>query len=255
MKKLLIIYVLIIALGLMSVPAFGIQYCKDFLEPGNAGGWTDGLRTWDEVWTMIVSETIEVDIWLNDVPELLQFGGVFINVLDLSKATIVNVEPFDGIVLLGPWTTKSIVTEVLQGQIYCVVLKEDGLITPKPGGGFPNGDIIISRVTFHCEAQGDANIQISTIPYVGTIGSRTHVYDPEINPNTVTINPEDVDSDGINDYLDNCPYTPNGHDGGTCTSGNIGESCMSIGDCGIGGFCSMNQEDTYPPQGNECGGL
>ena len=63
----------------------------------------------------------------------------------------------------------------------------------------------------------------------------------------------DLDCDDIVDEEDNCPDTPNGPDGGTCTSGRIGESCISNDDCGAGGFCSMNQEDTMPPGGNNCG--
>ena len=63
----------------------------------------------------------------------------------------------------------------------------------------------------------------------------------------------DLDCDYIVYEEDNCPYTPNGPDGGTCTSGSIGENCISNDDCGVGGFCSMNQEDTSPLGGNNCG--
>lgn len=40
---------------------------------------------------------------------------------------------------------------------------------------------------------------------------------------------------------------------GTCISGAEGESCNDNEDCGYNGYCSMNQEDRYPPQGNGCG--
>jgi hypothetical protein len=66
----------------------------------------------------------------------------------------------------------------------------------------------------------------------------------------------DVDADGIESDYDNCPETPNGSDGGTCTEGSnafIGEPCMNDTDCGDGGFCSMEQEDLFPPQGNNIG--
>ena len=63
----------------------------------------------------------------------------------------------------------------------------------------------------------------------------------------------DLDCDDIVDEEDNCLDIPNGPDRGTCTSGSIGENCMSNDVCGTGGFCSMNQEDTYPPGGNGCG--
>jgi hypothetical protein len=57
----------------------------------------------------------------------------------------------------------------------------------------------------------------------------------------------DTDDDGISDGEDSCPEMPNGPDLGTCTTGashKIARPCMSDGECGDGGFCSMNQEDT-----------
>jgi hypothetical protein len=55
--------------------------------------------------------------------------------------------------------------------------------------------------------------------------------------------PLDADEDGILNISDNCPTTPNGPNGGTCTAGAIGSSCVSNEECGDGGVCSMNQED------------
>lgn len=64
----------------------------------------------------------------------------------------------------------------------------------------------------------------------------------------------DYDMDGVANYEDNCINTPNGFLGGTCTSGTVGEFCDFINDdCGIDGFCSEDQEDSYPPQGNNIG--
>jgi hypothetical protein len=51
------------------------------------------------------------------------------------------------------------------------------------------------------------------------------------------------DYDGI-DGNDNCPEIPNGQSLGTCVSGTLHESCMSDDDCGDGGFCSREQEDS-----------
>jgi len=66
----------------------------------------------------------------------------------------------------------------------------------------------------------------------------------------------DYDLDGIISEQDNCPTTPNGPERGTCTSGTsltIGRPCTNDTDCGIEGFCSMDQEDTYPPAGDGVG--
>jgi hypothetical protein len=65
------------------------------------------------------------------------------------------------------------------------------------------------------------------------------------------------DDDGMGDLCDNCPDHPNGPLGGTCTKGTYGALCILPGDnvaeCGTGGYCSMAQEDTYPPQSNGIG--
>ena len=82
--------------------------------------------------------------------------------------------------------------------------------------------------------------------------------------------PNDIDGDGVksnpggamagsmysSSFLadgDNCSDMPNGPYLGTCTSGKIGSTCIADAACGVNGFCSMNQEDTYPPQGNAIG--
>ena len=66
----------------------------------------------------------------------------------------------------------------------------------------------------------------------------------------------DYDLDGIVSEEDNCPTTPNGPERGTCTSGTsetIGRPCLTDAECAIDGFCSMNQEDTYPLDGDGIG--
>jgi hypothetical protein len=88
--------------------------------------------------------------------------------------------------------------------------------------------------------------------------------------------PDDRDEDGIVDGEDNCPTVPNGTSEGTCSNGFTGVACTTNENCGIDGFCSINQEDSdtdgagdacdncpdlpnetqddnYPPGGNNCG--
>jgi len=90
--------------------------------------------------------------------------------------------------------------------------------------------------------------------------------EPGSDPN----NPSDSDEDGIPDYLDpdsdndtildgadNCHFTPNGPALGTCIYGNLGDLCHIQGfnpmDCGVSGYCSMNQEDNNSDGiGNAC---
>jgi hypothetical protein len=63
----------------------------------------------------------------------------------------------------------------------------------------------------------------------------------------------DFDDDGICDDDDNCPAKPNGLLLGICLNGTSGGTCRNDDDCITGGYCSMNQEDTYPPGGNGWG--
>jgi hypothetical protein len=99
-------------------------------------------------------------------------------------------------------------------------------------------------------------------------------------PNDYDISQPDTDGDGIGDacddctdsdgdgygdpglrgtcLADNCPDHPNAPDLGSCIAGTLGGTCTRNNHCnsapGAGdGFCSMNQEDTYPPGGNGIG--
>jgi hypothetical protein len=83
-----------------------------------------------------------------------------------------------------------------------------------------------------------------------------------VTPETIAVEIDvlctnDNDGDGIPNQEDNCQNHPNGTLAGTCTQGNLGDFCTQPGanvtECGTGGFCSMVQEDTYPPGGNGCG--
>lgn len=65
---------------------------------------------------------------------------------------------------------------------------------------------------------------------------------------------DDSDCDGVPDGSDNCVETPNGPDGGACTLGSSGDPCLEHCDCSVSnGYCSMTQEDSYPPEGNNLG--
>jgi len=94
------------------------------------------------------------------------------------------------------------------------------LLVPPDG----DGDIIVGTVTLQNTGPNDATVYIITIPAVATW---TPADDATINANTMnpvlTISRE-LDGDGVADEEDNCPMTPN-----------------------------PNQEDTYPPQGNDIG--
>jgi hypothetical protein len=63
------------------------------------------------------------------------------------------------------------------------------------------------------------------------------------------------DADGIEDATDNCPAVSNGPLAGTCTApgASFGAPCSGDLDCGVGGFCSLAQEDTdFDGVGDAC---
>ena len=70
MKKLLIVCAVVGVLGFMSESTYAIEYCKDVLEQGNSGGWITSGKTWDEEITIVITEEVDVDIWLNDCPRI-----------------------------------------------------------------------------------------------------------------------------------------------------------------------------------------
>ena len=79
-----------------------MEYCTDILEPGNPGGWTNSLKTFDDEWTLSPGEEVDVDIWLNDVQDILVYAGFWIE-YDPSLVSIIDVKAYDGSIISGPW--------------------------------------------------------------------------------------------------------------------------------------------------------
>lgn len=101
MKNVILICVLTLFTAWMANPVLGVEYGTDFLETGNPGGWSESLKTFDEVWTVNCGNTFDTDIWLKDVPEKLITAGFLID-YDESKMSVVSAEVYDGS-LPGPW--------------------------------------------------------------------------------------------------------------------------------------------------------
>ncbi len=145
---------------------------------------------------------------------------------------------------------------------------------PPITAAYPRGDVFSSpQIAVALNSNEPATVYYTTD---GSIPStESHVYTSPIVVSTTTeinffaLDPagnrelirtelytSDYDLDGILSEEDNCPTTPNGPERGTCTSGTsetIGRPCMTDAECGIDGFCSMNQEDTYPVDGDGIG--
>jgi hypothetical protein len=105
---------------------------------------------------------------------------------------------------------------------------------------FNGSSWIIKRVDIDGDVGRYSSIAVSSSGY-------PHISYFDRTNNNLKYAKMDTDDDGISDGEDNCPEMPNGSDLGTCTTGvsyKVARPCMSDSECGDGGFCSMNQEDT-----------
>jgi hypothetical protein len=185
MKRQAIIF-MITVLSLTGVPhsVFAIQYGIDFLEPGNPGGWTMSSKTWDSAWAMAVTEEAYVDVWLQDIPEQLLCGAIFIE-YNPEQVSIMSVDIYDDHDLPGPWDDNSLkVPDATGPGSYFVFV--NGMASP-----VLSGDIILGRVKFRAEAAGDATITI-VVDRDGEFDSvvgwpSATVYDSLIAPTSITI--------------------------------------------------------------------
>jgi hypothetical protein len=241
MKKLSAIWIFFVVFALTSGTAFAIGYCKD-ITPTNPPD-----KTFEDEWIGIVGEEIEIDIYLNDLPETLLTAGVFIPAYDFP-IEITAVQVYDGVNgPPGPWDPAATFNcwTLCAGPPPLPVI----VTVANPLGAVPDedGDIIVCRIRIRFHEEGDYNIMVSTVLGVDTVmGFETStVYDPQIIPNTVTVHQiiVDSDADGIPDHEDNCPLHPNSPELGICLWSSTGKTCLSDEECGYNGFCSMDQAD------------
>jgi len=187
MKKLKIVFPLVLAVGLISSPVFGlVHYCKDVLEPGNPGGWSASLKTWDESVVLMESGAVVVDIWANSFPnngEGLIGGGV--EITHSLWVGITNVQVYDGVNgPPGPWDPS--MTSITQG-VGTLLVTVGNLSLAVPDA---QDDLILIRITVHSENFIFDAMTVDT-PILGTwfvkFPSRT-IYDGDITPNVFIFN-------------------------------------------------------------------
>jgi len=162
-----------------------IHYLTDSLELGNLGGWTKGLKTFDEEWTISSGEEIEVDIWLHDVLEPLT-GASFNIFYDPSVISLVGVDAYNGSDLSGPWNP-SLTHKIPNGPgnfiFFCATY-----IPIAPDGG---GDLIMARVRFQSvtEVEGVTIVEIGPTSGVGgcIYGESGNRYHPDFHSITVNL--------------------------------------------------------------------
>lgn len=188
MKKFFFVCVFMLTLGLLSSPVFALQYCKDFLESCNPGGSLLSFKTFDESYTVGVGETFEIDIWLNDVPQPLISGGVYL-LMDSTLGTVTDIVVADGNEQPGQWDSGATSETPNPSGLGSYVLT----IGQFAGDGAEpdaDGDILIGTATVESFSEGGLQIAVSIIPTPGYdtwMDWDGTVYDSQIAPNTITI--------------------------------------------------------------------
>ncbi len=177
MKKLLMVSALV--LSLVASPCHAIEFCKDVLEQGNPGGSSNSRKTWDEEWIIGGAGVVEVDIWINDVPENLITAAMYLE-FDGSQMSILSADIYDDI-----WDgDMSRVTANPQGPgTYLVTVGNLSSVAPDR-----NGDLPIARFRFNCVDNCNVQITVATVPgFDSVVGNTAGVYDDLIEPNVFTI--------------------------------------------------------------------
>ena len=168
MKKLATLCACMVLLVPMAGLSFATTYGTDVLESGNPGGWTASLKTFDDVYKTEPGQTVEVDIWITDVPVGANAGGLYLDFKgSTDKLTYISCQPYNNSAggLPGPWQDGGVVVVPEPGVLVVQVLQLGGDIPPDA-----DGDIIIAKVTLQYTAAGSAEILVGTIPGVFTWG-------------------------------------------------------------------------------------
>ena len=188
MKKMAVVFICVLTVGLAVRSASAVSYGKDFLETGNPGG-PSGLKTFDVQWSMPQFQTVDMDVWLCDVPlpeEILTAG--FYCLFDPAKVSVVDIQVYDGVHgPAGPWDPTAVQFGEVVGEpgSLFTVMANLSCVTPDSGR-----DVILARIRFRCESPGDTVITISPIPDFETVvdcSDEVFSYDPVIPVEGVTI--------------------------------------------------------------------
>lgn len=184
MKKILVLSVVVSIMFSMWLPVWAVEFCADFLEPGNPGGLTASKKTCDPKAPKGLGKDAEIDIWLKGVPEEIITAGFWIS-YDPAQVTTVSVDIYDGSVLKGPWdSSMSKKVENPSGKgTYLVTV--GNLANVKPD---KSGDVIIGKIKYVCKEKCTKPIIITTIKGFDTVvGGEGKVYDPEIKKMNIKI--------------------------------------------------------------------
>ncbi len=189
MKKLSVVLMFGLVMGLMAGPAFAQSYCQDVLETGNPGGRTTGLKTCDTVnpETLNPGDTFSIDIWATEIPEPIISSG-FEMFYNPAQVSLLSVQAYDGVDIAGgPWdgtATLKIPDAYGPGSFVLAVVQLGTCPVPDAGG-----DVIVAKLTFQCLANGSSGIGVKGIDgFDTTVGCTSGVvYDAPMGTNTLTV--------------------------------------------------------------------
>ena len=188
MKKLSILCVLLSVLGFTVSTPFAATYQIDILEPGNPGGWTESLKTFDTEFTT-TPQTLEMDIWITDAPGSATAGGFW---LDFSGSTDKISYISAGRYLdngaeagTGPWASGGGIIANEPDGPGTLLLKVIQFASAVPDA---DGDIIIAKVVVEYTAPGTAEIMVKTTTSSTLWGPADNGWDDdEIEPATIIL--------------------------------------------------------------------
>ena len=126
-------------------------------------------------------------------------------VYDPINVNIINVAAYDNNDLPGPWELQTKIPDSAGSGTYMLLVSN--LATASPDG---DGDLIIGKIRFHCESEGDATITISTIPGFDTFVVDTIVLDYDMFPNEIVIHQLQDVCEGNFDCDEDCDGTDAG---------------------------------------------
>ena len=194
MKKLLVLSGFLCLFVFFGSPVFAVNYAVDVLEPGNPGGWTSSLKTFDTTYKLTPGHTAEIDVWIENVPGNATAGGVFIDFRgSTNKLSYISCQRYNNEAgeLPGPWQSGAgVVVEPEPGMVV-VVVGNLGSATPV------NGKFIIAKLTVNYYQAGTATIAFSSIPEVNTWGPAPPWDDGSIIPASLSFNECLVNEDCI----------------------------------------------------------
>lgn len=177
MNKLLLVSTL--ALSLMTSPCLAIKFCNDVLEQRNPGGSSNSRKTWDDEWIIGGAGEVEVDIWINDVPENLITAAIYLE-FDPSQISILSADIYDDIwdgAMSRPQPNPN------GPGSYAVTVGDLSSVAPDR-----DGDLPIARFQFSCVENCNVQITVNTVPgFASVVGNSGTTYDLSIAPNVFTI--------------------------------------------------------------------